>query len=293
MKQKKTKNYIALFAAVFIWASAFIVTKIALVGFGPITLSFIRMIIAFIILLPFAWKRGFRFKSVLTKNSFIYGIFGYGGNLVILSLGLLICSSNISAIVHGLFPVFMIVFGNLLLKEKFTKYKVAGITFSVIGVLIASIGDLANNTDTTILGIILVSLSVLTWAFYSVYAKKTASEIDSFVLSEICFGASLICTVPYVVAEIFFFGFALPDTSTLLCLLYLGSMSGAAAILLWNYGLKKVESGVAGIYFNLMPVIGLFFALFAGENITYLQILGCGLVLIGVFVGTKKCKKEI
>ncbi|MBP6491718.1 MAG: DMT family transporter [Clostridia bacterium] len=290
LKINDTKYYIALFSAVFIWSSAFIVTKIALTGLGPFTLSAIRVLIAFLVLLPFAWRRGFRFKSLFTKNSFLYGIFGYGGNLGLLTFGLLACTANISAIIHGLFPFFMVLFGYGLLQEAITGKKIIGIVFSVAGVVIASIGDLSQNSETTLGGIFLVALSVFTWAFYSVYSKKTAAGMDTFVLSEICFGTGFLCILPFAAFETIKNGFVMPDSASLFSLFYLGIMSGAIGILLWNFGLKKIDSTVAGIYFNLMPVIGLFLAIFAHERIAFLQVFGCALILAGVFVCTRPGK---
>jgi drug/metabolite transporter (DMT)-like permease len=282
------KYYIAIFSAVFIWSSAFLVTKVALAGLGPFTLSVIRIMIAFIVLLPVALKRGFRFRLLFHKNSFLYGIFGYGGNLVLLSLGLVTCTANISAIIHGLFPVFMILFGYAILNESITRNKILGIVFSVAGVIIASIGDLSQNSGTTLIGILLVAVSVLTWAFYSVYSKKTANGMDTFVLSEICFGTGFISFLPFAVMEQLFAGFSMPGTDTVFSIFYLGIMSGALGIVLWNFGLKKIDSSVAGIYFNLMPVIGLFLAvLLAHERIAFLQVFGCILILAGVFICTK------
>lgn len=281
------RYYIALFSAVFIWSSAFLVTKVALTGLGPMTLSAIRILIAFVVLLPFAFKRGFRFRLLFHKNAFLYGLFGYGGNLILLSVGLITCTANISAIIHGLFPVFMILFGSLMLDERITRNKILGIAFSVTGVLLASIGDLSQNSGTTLLGILLVALSVLTWAFYSVFSKKTANGMDTFVLSEICFGTGFITLLPFVVIEQLLTDFSLPGMEGVFSLLYLGIMSGALGIVLWNFGLKKIDSTVAGIYFNLMPVIGLFLALFARERIAFFQIFGCSLILAGVYICTR------
>ena len=291
---RNAKYYIALITAVFIWSSAFVVTKFALAGLGPVMLSAIRILIAFIVLLPFAIKRGFHFQSLLSKNAFLYGIFGYGGNLVLLSLGMLTCTANISAIIHGLFPVFMILFGSRMLNETITRNKVIGILFSVAGVMVASIGDLSLNSGTTIVGILLVVVSVLTWAFYSVFSKKTAAGMDSFVLSEICFGTAFLCSLPFAILEFLLSDYPMPDTGTLFSLFYLGIMSGAVGILLWNYGLKKIDSAIAGIYFNLMPVIGLFLAIFAKERIALFQVLGCILILVGVVICTRPsaCDKQ-
>lgn len=284
--------YIALFSAIFIWSSAFFVTKFALSGIGPILLSAIRILIAFFALLPFALKHGFHFKSILNKNAFLYGLFGYGGNLVLLSLGLLTCSASISSIIHGLFPFFMILFGFFMLNENITRKKITGILFSVAGVIIASVGDLSQDSGTTLWGILLVIISVLTWAYYSVFSKKTASGMDTFVLSEVCFGTAFLCVLPFTFLELLFSDFSMPEFSSIFSLLYLGIMSGAVGILLWNYGLKKIDSAIAGIYFNLMPVIGLVLAVFAKEHITFLQILGCIFILTGVFICTGSSRQQ-
>lgn len=281
------KYYIALFSAVFIWSSAIIVTKYALTDLGPVTLSAVRILIAAAALLPFALKRDFHFKDYFTKNSFRYGIFGYGGNLVLLSIGLTVCTANVSAVIHGLFPVFMILFGYGMMGEGITGNKVIGILFSVAGVAIASAGDLSQNSGTTLLGILLNAAAVLTWAYYSVLAKKTAAGMDSFVLSEICLGTSFICVLPLAILEILFTGFSMPGPGAVFSLVYLGVMSGSVAILLWNFGVKRIDSAVSGVYFNLMPVIGLFLALFLHERIALLQISGCVLILAGVFICTK------
>jgi len=279
------KFYIALIFAVVVWASSIIITKLTIQGIGPIALSFSRALVAFLFLYPFAFRHGFKMKMLLTRNAMIYGIFGYGGNLLLLTFGLKYCSANISAIIHGLFPVFMIFLGYCMLSEKITRIKIFGTLFSVIGVIVATIGDLSNNSG-TLTGIVLVVLSVLTWSFYTVYAKKTASEANSFVLTEICLGASVIFIFPLFIGEIVFIGISLPTTETLLSILYLGVMSGGIAIILWNFGIRKVNSAVSGVYFNLMPVFGLIFAAFIGEKINYIQIIGCGLVFFGVLIGT-------
>jgi drug/metabolite transporter (DMT)-like permease len=184
----------------------------------------------------------------------------------------------------------MVIFGHFMLNESVTRKKILGIILSVAGVFIASVGDLTQNSSTTILGLVLVAVSVLTWAFYSVYSKKTGDGMDSFVLSEICFGAGFLCVLPFAVIEQIYTGFTLPGPDAIFSLLYLGVMSGGLGIVLWSYSLKKIDSTVAGIYFNLMPVIGLFLAFFAHERIAFLQIAGSIFILAGVLVCTKPDK---
>lgn len=290
---KNAKYYVALFIAIFIWSSAFLVAKFALTEFKPVTLAAVRIFIAFFALLPIALKRGFHFRYLFSKTALIYGIFGYGGNLVFLGLGLVTCTANISAIIHGLFPFFMVVLGYYMLNESVTRNKIISVILSVAGVLIASIGDLSQHSTTTVLGIVFVAISVLTWAYYSVYSKKKGAGMDSFVMSEICFGAGFLCVLPFAVIEQLVTGFTIPGPDTVLSLLYLSVISAGLGTVLWNFSLKRIDSTIAGIYFNLMPVIGLVLAYFAHERIAFLQIAGSVLILAGVLVCTRPDNKNV
>jgi hypothetical protein len=54
---------------------------------------------------------------------------------------------------------------------------------------------------------------------------------------------------------------------------------------LWNVGVARMEASAAGVFTNVVPVVGLLFALGVGETITWLQILGgvvagMGIVLV-------------
>lgn len=283
-KDGKAKYYLALGGAVFFWSSAFVVGKVALTGMGPLTLSAFRILICFFILLPIASKHGFTFRSLIRKSSFFYGIVGYGGNLVLLTIGLNACSAAISAIVHGLFPVFMIYFGYIMLAEKVTRSKIAGVVFAVAGVAVASVGDLTLHSGSKLWGILLVAVSVLIWACYSVYVKKTVPHMNALVLTELGFGTAAICCLPLAAGELIATGIPALSMPTLLCILYLSVMSGIVATVLWNTGVSKVPAVVSGIFFNLMPVIGLGFALVAGEKASGMQIGGCALVIVGVLL---------
>jgi len=290
-KESGWKDYLALIAAVFFWSSAFVFSKHALIGFGPITLAAFRIVLCFLLLLPLAARRGFHMKDLLRKDSFFFGIVGYGGNMALVTLGLSGCSAGISAVAHGMFPVFMIFFGYLLLSEKVNLQKGIGVCFAVGGVVMATIGDLAVNEGSHLWGVLLVVLSVFIWAWYSVTVKKKAVAMDAIILTELGFGTATITFLPLALGEMALTGLPTPDVTTLIAILYLAVMSGIFATICWNAAVKKVPAVVSGVFFNLMPVIGLGFALLAGEGASWLNVTGCGLVLIGVLFTTLEKRK--
>jgi drug/metabolite transporter (DMT)-like permease len=74
-------------------------------------------------------------------------------------------------------------------------------------------------------------------------------------------------------------------------LLYLGVVASALTLFLWNYALRYVEASAAAIYVNLIPVVGLIFALALGETASLLQILGGIIAVSGVLLSEAAVRK--
>lgn len=55
---------------------------------------------------------------------------------------------------------------------------------------------------------------------------------------------------------------------------YLGVAASALTMFLWNYALRHVPASAAALYVNLVPVVGLAFALLFGEPVGAAQLVG-------------------
>ena len=75
----KTNNlkWILYFSLVLIWGTSFILIKKGLEVFDPVQVGSLRIIITFLALLPFVYKR---FKKITPKDWFILGIGGLLGS---------------------------------------------------------------------------------------------------------------------------------------------------------------------------------------------------------------------
>ncbi len=78
------------------------------------------------------------------------------------------------------------------------------------------------------------------------------------------------------------------DAGSIAGILFLGAGANAAAFALWNFSLKHVDATVAGSYINVVPVIGVLFALMLGETMTPLQWAGGAVVMAGVWLTDRK-----
>ena len=74
-----------------------------------------------------------------------------------------------------------------------------------------------------------------------------------------------------------------------LAILYLGGLASAASYLLYSRALRDIDASLVGTYINLSPVIGVVSGvLVLGESLTTFAIIGGVLVLVGVWLSSRK-----
>ena len=133
---------ILLFLAALFWSGNFIVGKIAgLNDIPPISLNILRWSLAFLILLPFTYKEMIEKKHIIFKN--IYLLCFLGITAVSIFYSALFYSLKSTQVITGVLmistvPVMIILFSAILNIEKTNSFQIAGVIFSLIGVISVS-----------------------------------------------------------------------------------------------------------------------------------------------------------
>ena len=113
---------------------------------------------------------------------------------------------------------------------------------------------------------------------------RTGDRYPATVATAASFAAGLIFLSPFLVGELLLVGAPELSRRGWLILLYLGDGASALTLFLWNFALMYVEATAAAIYINLIPVIGLLFALALGESVSTVQLMGGTLAIAGVLL---------
>jgi drug/metabolite transporter (DMT)-like permease len=72
-------------------------------------------------------------------------------------------------------------------------------------------------------------------------------------------------------------------------ILFLRVFCSGLAYLFWYSALEKKDSGVVGIYLYMEPLVTLIGAYFLlNEEIQWVTLVGGGMILLGVYLATKK-----
>lgn len=286
-------GFTLLILANMIWGGNFVIGRIGVEYFPPILFSFLRWMIAFLLLTPFMikplkkdWKILRQHKPVLLLLA-VTGVAGYN---TIIYFALQYTTSINASVVNSTTPLFIAIFAVFILKEKLSWHGAAGIMMSVFGIsFIISRGSFDAFISWSInAGDLYVVLAVVMWALYSVIGKKFSGILPGLSAFYVTSFLGIIILAPLSVIE-----YKLTETvpsfsiASGVILLYVGFFASIVAFLSWNYGVSIIGASKAGVFLNLLPVFAIIFAvLFTAESLYPYQAIGGGIVILGVLLSS-------
>lgn len=272
-----------------LWGCTFVLTKDVIGDVPPWTLAFVRVTIGFLFLLPIAWL-SYRKASgprvpLPWAAMFGMGAIGVAFYYGVFNLGLVYTSASQGALVQSSIPAMTALVAVLWLRERASRTRIAGIALSVIGVLVIFSGSRGQgDAAAPMFGNLMVFMSVIAWGFYTSLAKRFA-HIDAMVLTAGVIGAGALLLLPAALIELH--GRALPQLSggQWLEVLVLGAGASGLAYMLYNLALQDVDASLAGVFANLIPVVGVISGVvMLNEPIALRAIIGGAIVMAGVWI---------
>ena len=279
------------------WAGNAVVGRVVVDLIPPMTLNFFRWVIAFAILLPFAW-RVLRADSSLWRNWRRYamlGLLGVGCYNALQYLALHTSTPLNVTLVGASMPMWMLAIGALFFGQRIKPMQAIGAVLSMAGVLVVlSRGQLDMLARVQFVpGDFYVVLASIAWAFYSwlVAQPKDAPEIRNdwaaFLMAQIVFGlgwSGLLAGGEWTLTSASItWGWPLAAA-----LLYVSVGPALLAYRSWGLGVQRVGPAIAGFFSNLTPLIAaVLSAAFLGE-LPHLYHAGAFVLIAGGIVVSSK-----
>lgn len=285
----RTLGMLAGLSAAAIWGGMYVVSKVVLETIPPFTLLTLRLLIgaaclAAVILLTS--KIQANSKQVL--KVFLVGFVGYGISLGLQFSGTKLSSAASAALVTSASPLFIFLFGAWLLGEKVTIRRVIALVLASIGVLIVVDPRQAVFGGQAAVGNLLLVGAAITWGLYSVLIKKVSGVLGVLEISMIAFLGGLPVSMPVSALEIQSVGIGELDAWLALGVLYLGVISTALAMYLWNKSLAILEAGLVSLLFFAQPVVGVSLgAILLKEQLGTGFWIGALLIGVGLIVASR------
>jgi drug/metabolite transporter (DMT)-like permease len=287
------KPYLLLTLTPLFWAGNAVVGRFVANQIPPITLSFIRWGVAFLIVLPFAWPHLVRDWGAIRQRLTTMVVLSFTGISIfnVLQYWALEYTEALNALLmQSSGPLFVAIWSLVLLGIRLTWAQAAGILVSLSGVLVILLrGDLGALTQITLnKGDIIYLVALAIFGFYSALSAKRPT-IDNLSFLAFTFGCGTLCLIPLLIWELATRPVMQFTPSNFAVLFYVAIFPSILSYLCFNRGVELIGANRAAPFFHLIPVFGSVMAIvFLGERLRLFHLAGYALVLVGVFIAARR-----
>lgn len=286
------RSILMLLVTMLIWGSTFVVTKGINEQVPPFTLAFIRVAIGALILFGFGLVRrppgtADSWAALPWRAILMMGLVGVALYYAVFNFSLMYTSASQGALVQSCIPAMTALVAVTWLREHASAARWTGIALSIAGVLIVFSGAGTRTGGGSILGNLLMFASTVLWGIYTSFAKRVAG-FDSLRVTAGIIGTGALLLLPLALFELAVEGTPKIDKHGWLGVVYLGAGASGVGYLLYSAALKNVDASEAGVYTNLIPIVGVLSGAMLGEPLSARAILGGCVVLVGVWLTSRQ-----
>ena len=291
MKNKNILSWFLLLLLALIWGSSPIMIKKALVQLGPFEIGALRLSLASLVLMPFLLKS---LNEIKKTDYFILFISGIVGNVIpyfLYPIAQTQIDSATSGVLTSLTPFFALIIGVIFYKLKATKNNIIGLCIGFLGTSVLILfSNSSEGFSADLYGLFVVAATLL----YGINLNLVKYHLKH--LKPITITAFSIVSILPITLYILFAHTEFPSHLKLVneyllefgYVFVLGVLGTSIATLIF-YNLIKIKDTVfASMVTYLMPIVAIGFGVLDGEKINLIQLFGMLLVLLGVFINSKK-----
>ncbi len=269
------------FIAVVFWGVSFVATKAVLREIGPVTLIFLRFGIGAVVL----WLM---VRKVPPRDAWaslaLMGFIGVFVHQLLQAYGLTMTMAVHAGWLIGLIPIWSAILSAIVLRERFSAAKLAGIAGGFAGALLVitrgriDAGLLALPSTR---GDLLILISTVNWAVYSVVGHATIRRLGPRVSTAgaMAFGALMLA--PFFVAQRGWTEVPRLSPAGWGSLLFLAIGCSALGYLFWYGALERVEVARVASLLYLEPIVTFVAAVILLREPVSVTAVAGGLLVLG------------
>lgn len=276
--------------AVLIWSLNITVTRYVAEFISPISISFYRWLIAFVLMSPFVLLSVWKYRTEIRQHAWQFALLGACG--MVFYQGLAYSAAHYTTatnmgIINAFTPIFTIFISMFILKEMPTRYAVIGGILSFLGLLyVMSQGNLQSLVHLAgHWGDLLMILAVFLYAFYGVFLKKWQIQMPLLTSLYVQIAFALLFHLPFV----FVLGLDAINSQNVGSVLYAGVFPSIVAPLVWMMAVQYIGPNRTSIFMNVMPIGTALIAYFwLNEAWTIYHTIGGVIILLGIALAQKR-----
>ncbi len=286
-----------LLATMAMWGANLSVVKLLLESMEPVLVSLLRMLVAAVavagvVLLRIArqrmaWPPLSRRQWLALAGCAVLMVYL---NQIFFTQGVARTAAANAALIIALNPLVSSLLAALLLGDRLTPQRIAGVVLGFGGVAAVVLNRPGMALDGGGLGDLLVFGAVLVWVLGGVMVQRLARGLDPLFISAVLnvIGSGLLLVHVAVRPAPLVFDASQFGLHTALLVLVSGLLATALGGIVWNRALMVLGVARAALYAYWVPIFGVAFAvLLLGEPLTLWHGVGLAGVLAGTWLGTR------
>jgi drug/metabolite transporter (DMT)-like permease len=273
------------FAAIYlVWGSTYLAIRYAVETIPPLVTAGIRHSIAGLILLAWAWARGFRPRREHWISGFALGalffLIGHGS----LHWAEQHVESGVAALLTATEPMFILVLAWSMGQQKISRFSALGLGLGVIGVAMLTGAELSAK-GSTLLGLLAVLGASFAWSAGVVISPKLKLPTDALgrtALPTVC-GAVMLLAAAGLTGEFHATHWAAISLKSILGLAYLIVFGSVVAFTSYTWLLQRCPPALVATHTYANPIVAVFLGwLLASEPLTLRVVLASAAILVAI-----------
>lgn len=285
--KNKIRTYGGVFIAMIFWSFSFIWFKIANKTFNPITIIFLRLLIAIILLTSYLLikKKFVKIRKEDRKLFLMMALFEPFFYFLGESFGLTYVSATVGSVLISTIPVVATVGAWIIFKERLKVINYAGILVSFFGIIIFVLnndGALTLNTK----GLFLLMLAVFSASGYNLTLSRLVGNYGPvfIVYAQSVMGAILFLPV-FLVLDLKDFINMSFTLNSFVPVVELSVFASCGAFILFAYSVRNIGITKANVFTYFIPIFTALFSFFMlGDKLTLQNIIGMIIVVSGLIM---------
>ncbi len=270
---------------VLVWGVNFVVIHVGLVDVPPLLLGALRFLLVALPAVFFVPRPRIPLRWLLA-----YGLtISFGQFALLFSAMRVGMPAGVASLVLQSQMIFTLLFGALLLGERWQRHQPAALGLAGIGLLVLATQQQAGGM--TLLGFVLTLGAAACWGLGNIVTRRISQAGPVDLLGLVVWGA-LVPPLPFLAASLWLEG---PDqvvdslqhlsTSSMLAIVYLALIATIVGYVIWGRLLQRYPVAEVAPLTLLVPVVGLLAArVLLDERLQGVQWCGIALVLSGLLV---------
>lgn len=298
MKSKQTFVYGILIGVlgIILFSSKAVMVKLAYrYNIDAISVLLLRMLFSFpfYIVIAYLYRKEKKETTVPKDYAWIafFGIVGYYLASYFDFVGLTYIKASLERIILFVYPTIVLLFNKLFLKKAITKVQKLAILITYVGIIITFGSEVSVSGKEAYLGGFFVLLSAITYASYLVGSGWLIPKFGVMRFTAYAMLVSCVCVFIHfgIFSDVNIFNFPTQVYVLGLCIAVFATVIPSFLV---SISIKLISSSNFAVVAGVGPISTIILAvIFLNESLSFLQIIGTIVVILGILLVSKSKKK--